>query len=94
MKELKIITRNIVANTVEHFEFDAVGFEFEVKNFTNNDIYVAFKETNDTSKMIKIPSKCAQNCIINKRPAFDNFSRDVYVYSEGSGEVEVQCLKF
>lgn len=94
MKDLKIITKTIPANTAEKFEFDVRGFEFLVKNFNDFDIYVAFKNTTNTSQMIKIPAMSGQVCIRNKGIGTDNSSKDLYVYATSSGEVEVQCLKF
>lgn len=90
MKDLKIERKTISANTIEHFEFDVKGYEFLVKNFNEFDIYVAFKSTNDTDEMIKIPANCSQVCVINK----STYSEDLYVFAESSGEVEVQCLRF
>lgn len=90
MKDLKIERKTISANTIEHFEFDVKGYEFLVKNFNEFDIYVAFKSTNDTDEMIKIPANCSQVCVINK----STYSEDLYIFAESSGEVEVQCLRF
>ena len=94
MKDLKLIRKDINANTIEHFGFDVDGFEFMVSNTNNFDIYVAFKETNNTDEMIKIPAESYRICLINKGTSLDNSSRDIYVYAEYSGEVEVQCIKF
>ena len=96
MKELKLIRKNITANAVEHYEFDVNGFEYLVKNFNDFDIYVAFKETNDTDEMIKIPAESSQVCILNKNitTITENQSQDVYVYAESAGEVEVQCIRY
>jgi hypothetical protein len=94
MKDLKLIRKDINANTIEHFGFDVDGFEFLVKNFNDFDIYIAFKETDDTDEMIKIPAESSQICMINKGTSLDNSSRDIYVYAEDSGEVEVQCIKY
>lgn len=90
MKDLKLIRKTISASTIENFSFDIEGFEYLVKNFNDFDIYVAFKSTNNTNEMIKIPSNCSQICIINKSVS----TKDVYVYATSSGEVEVQCLRF
>lgn len=97
MKDLKILRKTLTASTVEKFEFDVEGFEFLVKNFNDFDIYVAFKNTTNTSEMIKIPAKCAQVCIRNKSTGSTgtgNSSKEVYVYAGSAGEVEVQCQKF
>ena len=94
MNELKINRAEITANTIEHIEFDVDGYEFLVKNFNDFDIYVAFKNTNDTDEMIMIPAESSQICLINKSTSLNNSSRDVYVYAEDSGEVEVQCIKY
>lgn len=94
MKNLKLIRKNITANTVEHYGFDVNGFEYLVKNFNDFDIYVAFKETNETDEMIKIPAETSQICVINKSKAYDFYSKDVYVYAESAGEVEVQCIRY
>ena len=90
MKELKLIRKTISASTIENFSFDVKGYEYLVKNFNDFDIYVAFKSTNDTDEMIKIPAKCSQICVINK----STYSKELYVYATSSGEVEVQCLRY
>lgn len=93
--DLKLIRKEIESNTIEQFEFDVNGFEFLVKNLSEDaDIYVAFKETSKTDEMIKLPAGASQICVINKSTALDNSSKDVYVYAEDSGEVEVQCIKY
>lgn len=98
MKDLKLIRKNITANTAEHYEFDVNGFEYLVKNFNDFDIFVAFKETNDTDEMIKIPAESSQVCLLNKYVStftpINMSSKDVYVYAESAGEVEVQCIRF
>lgn len=97
MNELKLIRKELIANQASKFEFDIEGFEFEVKNFSDTDIFVAFKNTTETDEMIKIPAMCSQVCVRNKSTSptsSGNSSKDVYVYSTSSGEVEVQCLKF
>ena len=94
MKDLKLVRKDIVANTIEHFQFDVDGFEFLVKNFNDFDIFVAFKETNDEDEMIKIPADSYQICLLCKNNELDYSSRDVYVYADDSGEVEVQCIKY
>ena len=97
MKELQLIRKNIVANEANKFDFNVEGFEFVVKNFGEADIYVAFENTIDTDKMIKIPSMAGQVCIRNKSnnsTSTGNSSKEVYVYGTSAGEVEVQCLKF
>ena len=94
MKELKIVNKSLTANTVEKIEFDVAGFEFLVKNFGDYDVFVAFENTNVKANMIKIPKQCGQVCIRNKSTASGNSSKEIYVYSENNGEVEVQCLRF
>lgn len=91
---LKLIRKNITANTVEEFEFDVPGYEFLVKNNNDFDIFVGFEDSDDTDKMIKIPEESAQVCIRNKSTGPNNSSKYVYVYAESAGEVEVQCIKF
>lgn len=94
-KDLKIQRADLTANTLEHIEFDVDGYEFLVKNFnSDDDIYVAFKNTNDTDEMIKIPADSSQICLLNKSTSLNNSSRDVYVLAESAGEVEVQCIKY
>lgn len=97
MKELQLVRKNITANEANKFEFEVEGFEFLVKNFTEGDIYVAYENTTDTSKMSKIPSMSGLVFLRNKSTGSTgsgNSSKEVYVYSDTSGEVEVQCLKF
>lgn len=94
MNDLKIIRKEIDANTLEHFAFDVFGFEYLVKNFSEADVYVAFKDTNDTDEMIKIPAESEQICLLNKTVGLSTSSKDVYVFTEEGGEVEVQCVKY
>lgn len=95
MSELKVKNITLTASTLEKVEFDVKGYEFLVKNFNDFDIYVAFEETTDTEKMIKIPANCGQVCLINKSTqSLDVIRSDIYIYATSSGEVEVQCLKF
>lgn len=94
MIDLKLIRKNITANTVEHFEFDVDGFEYVVVNTNDFDIYVAFENTSDTSKMMIVPADSSRVCLKNKGTSLDYSSRDVYVYAESAGEVEVQCIRF
>lgn len=100
MKDLKLIRKTITANATEHFEFDVEGFEYLVVNNNDFDIYVAFKNTNDTDKMLIVPAQSSRICLINKDANISDTSKllyaskDVYVYAEDSGEVEVQCIKF
>lgn len=94
MKGLKLVRKTITANTAEKFEFDVRGLEFLVKNFNDFPIYVAFENTTDTDKMIKIPEQSSQICIMRKstNPAYAN--SDVYVYADTAGEVEIQCINY
>lgn len=100
MRDLKLIRKNITANTIEHFEFDVEGFEYLVVNNNDFDIYVAFKSTNDTDEMLIVPATSSRICLINKNANLSDTSKllfaskDVYVYAEDGGEVEVQCVKY
>ena len=100
MKDLKVIRKTISANAIEHFEFDVEGYEYLVVNNNNFDIYVAFKNTNDTDEMLIVPATSGRVCVINKNTNLGDTSKllfaskDIYVYAENAGEVEVQCLKF
>lgn len=100
MKDLKIVRKNIVANEANKFEFDVEGFEYLVVNNNEFDIYVSFKNTNDTDEMLLVPAQSSRVCLINKDANLSDTSKllfaskDVYVYAEDSGEVEVQCIKF
>lgn len=100
MKELKLIRKTISANATEHFEFDVDGFEYLVVNNNDFDIYVAFKNTNNTDEMMIVPAQSSRVCLINKDANLSDTSKqlftskDVYVYAESAGEVEVQCIRF
>lgn len=100
MKDLKIIRKNIVANEANKFEFDVEGFEYLVVNNNEFDIYVSFNNTTDTDEMLLVPAQSSRVCLINKDANLSDTSKllfaskDVYVYAEDSGEVEVQCIKF
>lgn len=100
MKDLKMIRKTITANEANKFEFDVEGFEYLVVNNNEFDIYVAFKNTNDTDEMLLVPAQSSRVCLINKDANLSDTSKllfaskDVYVYAEDSGEVEVQCIKF
>ena len=92
--KLKIARKNIISR-ITSFEFDVLGYEFLVKNFNDFDIFAGFSNDTDTSKMIKIPAKTAQICLINKGNDLKNTASTVYVASNSSaGEVEVQCVKY
>ena len=100
MKDLKIIRKTITANETNKFEFDVEGFEYLVVNNNEFDIYVSFNNTNDTDEMLLVPAQSSRVCLINKDANLSDTSKllfaskDVYVYAEDSGEVEVQCIKF
>lgn len=100
MKDLKIIRKTITANEANKFEFDVEGFEYLVVNNNEFDIYVSFNNTNDTDEMLLVPAQSSRVCLINKDANLSDTSKllfaskDVYVYAEDSGEVEVQCIKF
>lgn len=100
MKDLKMIRKTITANEANKFEFDVEGFEYLVVNNNEFDIYVAFNNTNDTDEMLLVPALSSRVCLINKDANLSDTSKllfaskDVYVYAEDSGEVEVQCIKF
>lgn len=100
MKDLKVIRKEIEANATEHFEFDVKGFEYLVVNNNEFDIYVAFKDTDDTDEMLLVPAQSSRICLINKNANISDTSKelfaskDVYVYASNSGEVEVQCIKY
>lgn len=100
MKDLKMIRKNITANEANKFEFDVEGFEFLVVNNNEFDIYVAFKNTSDTDEMLIVPAQSSRICLINKDVNLSDTSKllfaskDVYVFAENSGEVEVQCIKY
>lgn len=100
MKDLKMIRKTITANVTNKFEFDVEGFEYLVVNNNEFDIYVSFNNTNDTDEMLLVPAESSRVCLINKDANLSDTSKllfaskDVYVYAEDSGEVEVQCIKF
>lgn len=100
MKDLKMIRKTITANEVNKFEFNVEGFEYMVVNNNEFDIYVSFNNTNDTDEMLLVPAQSSRVCLINKDANLSDTSKllfaskDVYVYAEDSGEVEVQCIKF
>ncbi len=100
MKDLKMIRKTITANEANKFEFDVEGFEYLVVNNNEFDIYVSFNNTNDTDEMLLVPAQSSRVCLINKDANLSDTSKllfaskDVYVYAEDSGEVEVQCIKF
>lgn len=65
--EKEIIKRvATTSNSKQTIEFDKVGVEFLVKNFTNGDIFVSLSDDiKDTSTAYKIPSNTAQTCFID-----------------------------
>ena len=89
----RIIRKNLIVGTTA-FEFYAIGFEYLVKNFNDFDIFVGFSNDTDTSKMIKIPARTAQICLINKGNELKNAVSTIYVTSNKVGEVEIQCVRY
>lgn len=49
--------QSTTANEKITMEFDAKGIEYLVKNFTDDDIYVALGEENDKAKCLLIPAE-------------------------------------
>lgn len=94
MNRLKILRKEIAENTLEEFEFDIKGFQFLVKNFSDNDIFVSFDEEESTDNMIKIPANCSQVCLLTKETSNIELSSDkIYVICENSSaDVEIQII--
>lgn len=88
---MKVIRETLVANTQKNFNFDVEGFEFLVKNFTEDDIYVSLDTNVNKNRSIKIPSMTAQECCIHKYTSSNYKTDTVRILSLVDGEVEVQC---
>lgn len=89
---MKLIRKNIQAETETIFEFDCKCYKFLVKNFTPGSIFVSDQPNADKLTTAKIESKYGQELEISE---FKNFATDkLYITAEQAGEVEVQCLAF
>lgn len=87
--------QSTTANEKITMEFDANGIEYLVKNFTDDDIYVALGEENDKTKCLLIPAECSQ-IVTAHRGAFVGANHVITIIPESTSEkgVEVQCLKW
>lgn len=87
--------QSTTANEKITMEFDAKGIEYLVKNFTDDDIYVALGEENDKAKCLLIPAECSQ-IVTAYRGAFVGVNDVITIIPESTSKkgVEVQCLKW
>lgn len=71
------------------------GFEYLVKNFSGEDIWVSMREGADKEESCRIPDGAAQVILINKDPTYGNGSGVLQVISDATstGGIEVQCIK-
>lgn len=83
------------ANTALVLEFPVVGTRFLVKNLTDNDIYVALKETDNKGDCLLIPADTAQVVQVLEGPYVFGTNVVTIIPEETSEKgVEVQCLKW
>lgn len=75
------------------FTFSKKSYSFFVKNFTENDIFVSFENNDQESESFKIKSGVGEEVFINENARRDEYLTDT-IYVKGTGEVEVQQLKF
>ena len=78
--------QSTTANEKITMEFDAKGIEYLVKNFTDDDIYLA---------CLLIPAECSQ-IVTAYRGAFVGVNHVITIIPESTSKkgVEVQCLKW
>lgn len=91
---MRLIRKECNANEVTKYEFDIMGWDFLVKNFTEGNIYVSLQGDTDTSKMIKIPTLASQVCTINTVADNTCDANCVNVIAESTGEVEIQMIHY
>lgn len=92
------VKRITLTGTTTKIEFADKCGKWSVKNFTDNDIFVAFEvgENNelDESTSVKIKSNFGQVVFNNERLQFSSVYEKNASYIKGTGEVEVQQLCF
>lgn len=85
------------ANTPINLEFDVVGIEYLVKNFTQGDIYVALEKTTNKDDCLLIPSECAQVIAARLDTNYLQTLKGIMTIIPDETDkrgVEVQCLKW
>lgn len=93
MTTLIVQRKPTTAETKIEFQFNVMGLEFLVKNFTDSDIYVGFED--EKEKMVLIPAETAQ-VVASVTPTGHDRYDTVYVIPTAVSEkgVEVQCLRW
>ena len=84
-----------IANTAIQMEFEVLGIEYLVKNFTDGDVYIAFgKETNKKNCLL-IPAECSQIVTVCKND-FASGNKTITIIPESTSEkgMELQCLRW
>lgn len=93
MVQVKRMTTTADANIT--FSFDVLGFEFLVKNLTDDDILVCLGDTYNEDVSILIPAETAQVITVNKKiHLLVDGTKDITIKPVATSDrgVEVQCL--
>ena len=93
--DLKVQRKSVTSSQATQFLFDVKGTQYIVKNFTEGNIYVALKETQNKTDCILIPSQTAQ-IVEFFNGIYNSDSGIVTVISDENSDtgVEVQCIKW
>ena len=86
-----VIRKDITAGTPAEFQFDVRGYDYVVKNFTDDVIYVSFGSLPEsTDNMICVPSNAWQRHICQS-----GYEQSVWVIGKSTWQegVEVECLR-
>lgn len=85
------VIRKTLTGAFTEYKFDVYSKSFFVKNFTEEAVYVTFKNDGDEDGSFKIPAGMGEEVYINKGTT-PNYPDTIYV--KGTGEVEVEALEF
>lgn len=92
---LTFIRQPTMAETPMKIEFDMTGIKYLVKNFTDDDIYVAIGDAASKEDCLLIPAETSQ-VLVSYDGTYISGSNIVTIIPTATSEkgVEVQCLKW
>lgn len=91
---MRVIRKKTTAGKETLFEFEEVGSQFVIANFTTRDLIARFGENDKTG--IMVPSQTARVVITRAQPRMSDMTNKIYIKAEESMEngCEVQMLDY
>lgn len=90
MKQL--VKRQTLTGNWTEFSFAMASKKFIVKNFTDADIFVSFKNNDNENESIKIAKGMGEEIAVTFKAINKSEFLKNSIYVKGTGEVEVQAL--